>query len=89
MKKRAFLLPLAVSLAGLIAGGAEASVPDVTAPISSSVIEGSVTAGVPAPAPLVLQRANGATKFAAHGSHSSHASHASHASHSSHYSSRR
>lgn len=81
MKKRAFLLPLAVSLAGLIATSAEAT---PAAPAATPTVQASVQS-TPAPAPLVLKRSNDSVKFARHGSHSSHASHASH---SSHYSSR-
>ena len=88
MKKRAFLLSLAVSLASLVGSGADASVPTSTL-ISPPAITGPSVAPVIAPAPLVLQRANDAPRFARHGSHSSHSSHASHSSHySSHYSSR-
>jgi hypothetical protein len=85
MKKRAFLLPLAASLAALVGAEAQASVPAATLPISQPAMEGPAIAGSPAPAPLVLQRSNDQPTFARHGSHSSHASHASH---SSHYSSR-
>jgi hypothetical protein len=85
MKKRAFLLPLAVSLASLVATTAQASAPTATTPIAQPVVEGPAVAAVPAPPPLLLQRSNDQPKFAGHGSH---VSHASHASHSSHYSSR-
>jgi hypothetical protein len=82
MKKRSFLLPLAVSLTALVAGGGIATAKPVTPTKVSAVTEVSVPV-TPAPAkPLVLQRIGG-TKMAQY-----HSSHASHASHASHYSSR-
>jgi hypothetical protein len=87
MKKRSFLLPLAVSLAVLAAGTAVSNAKPVTPTNLSLSTEVSVLA-TPTPAePLVLKRANNANGvlYARHGSHSSHASHSSHRSH---YSSR-
>jgi hypothetical protein len=90
MKRRSFLLPLAVSLAAL-AGGAGAA---AAKPVSSSSIMPPVelvAVATPLPAkPLVLKRVNSSVteKFARHYSHRSHSSHSSHYSHRSHYSSR-
>jgi hypothetical protein len=83
MKKRSFLLPLAVSLTALVAGGGIATAkPAVPSTVATEI---SVPAAPLASKPLVLQRVGG-TKMAQY--HSSHGSHASHASHASHYSSR-
>lgn len=83
MKKRSFLLPLATSIAALVAAGgtsgATTTVPSTTVPaIEAPTVAVSVT-----PKPLVIQRARD-MKMAQYG----HSSHASHASHRSHYSSR-
>lgn len=83
MKKRSFLLPLAVSLTALAAGVTVASAKPVTT-VSPATEMVAPTAQAPAK-PLVLQRAIG-VRTAQY--HSSHASHASHSSHSSHHSSR-
>jgi hypothetical protein len=45
MKKRAFLLPLAASLAALVGAEAQASVPAATLPISQPAMEGPAIAG--------------------------------------------
>jgi hypothetical protein len=80
MKKRSFLLPLAVSLTALVAGGGIATAKPAVP--TNVVTEISGPATPPASKPLVLQRVGG-TKMAQY-----HSSHASHASHASHYSSR-
>jgi len=82
MKKRSFLLPLAVSLTALVAGGGIAVAKPVAPVAVSAVTEISVPTTPAAAKPLVLQRV-GSTKMAQY-----HSSHASHASHASHYSSR-
>jgi hypothetical protein len=82
MRKRSFLLPLAVSLTALTAGTAVASAKPVVS--TAATLSETVSPSPPTVAePLVLKR----TKIAQYG-HSSHASHASHSSHSSHHSSR-
>lgn len=83
MKKRSFLLPLAVSLTALTAGVNVASAKPVTAVTPATEVVAPTAQ--PSTTPLVLQRAIG-VRTAQY--HSSHASHASHSSHSSHYSSR-
>jgi hypothetical protein len=84
VKKRSFLLPLAVSLTALAAGGGIVNAKPVTPTVSPATEVSAPVTPVPAK-PLVLQRASGMkmTQY-----HTSHASHASHSSHSSHYSSR-
>lgn len=85
MKKRSFLLPMALSLAALAVEPSAASAKPATPPTEQTATV-QQPGDVVAPPPLVLQRAEAtATKFAGHRSH---ASHASHASHRSHYSSR-
>ena len=85
MKKRSFLLPLAVSLTALTAVSGIANAKPVM-PIAAPIV-GVASPAASAPAKtLVLQRATG-TKMAQYG-HSSHGSHSSHSSHSSHHSSR-
>jgi hypothetical protein len=86
MKKRSFLLPLAVSLTVLAAGSAVADTKPVTSIVTPATeVVAPIVPAAPAK-PLVLQRSGG-TKMAQYG-HSSHSSHASHGSHRSHYSSR-
>jgi len=80
MKKRSFLLPLAVSLAALASSAnATPAAPPKTAP----QIEITAAATIAAPAALVIQRASDVKA-----QYAGHTSHASHSSHSSHYSSR-
>jgi hypothetical protein len=92
MKKRSFLLPLAVSLAALTAGSGTAIAALVAPTLTVSAAEASPVAkpDVLAPAkPLVLERSKSIrAQFADHYSHRSHSSHSSHSSHRSHYSSR-
>ena len=90
MKKRAFLLPLAASVAALIAGSETSLATTTTAPIQTSISNIGEPAAPPAPKPLVIERSNSGPQMAqyGHSSHASHASHGSHASHRSHYSSR-
>jgi hypothetical protein len=75
MKKRAFLLPLSVSLTGLAATSAQAT------PVQPVSVE-KPTVGVPSannvPPVLILQRTSDSNYFAYHTSHASHASHRSH-----------
>jgi hypothetical protein len=78
MKKRTFLLPLAVSLGGL--AGVPAQATPVQAVKDGDALKAPAQNNVPPV--LMLQRAQDATFLAYH------TSHASHASHSSHYSSR-
>ena len=90
MKRRSFLLPLALSLAALAAvadGAAAKPVIPTTISLPSVVLMQNAPM---APNPLVLKRANGTTteQHARHYSHRSHSSHSSHYSHRSHYSSR-
>ena len=82
MKKRSFLLPLAVSLAALTAGSGIATAKEV-APTTVSAPTGiSPSDVIPAAKPLVLNRAAAnKVQYAAHRSHSSHSSHSSHRSH--------
>jgi hypothetical protein len=81
MKKRSFLLPLAVSLTALAAGTTIANANPVTTTVAPAMEVIAPLAQVPGK-PLVLQRASGMRTAQYHSSH------ASHSSHSSHYSSR-
>lgn len=81
MKKRAFLSPLAISVAALLSGApASASVPD-THPVTNETATIAVQANVLGD-PFVIER-SGETgvQTAQHRSHWSHRSHASHRSH--------
>ena len=89
MKKKAFLVPLAVSVAALLSIGSAQAVP------TSEITRGNISAELPAPIAsglgqaFVIERADqGTVQMAGHASHVSHASHASHSSHSSHFSGR-
>jgi hypothetical protein len=84
MKKRTFLLPLAASLAGFAATGAEAA--PATQPQTESQATEVLANSAAHPKVLLLTRAKDEPMYAQY--HSSHTSHASHASHRSHYSSR-
>jgi hypothetical protein len=79
MKKRSFLLPLAVSLTALGAGSGVVNAKPATPTVS---LAAEVAASAAPAKPLVLERATGMRLSQYH------TSHASHSSHSSHYSSR-
>jgi hypothetical protein len=82
MKKRAFLAPLAVSVASLLGG---APVP-AHATVSTTPSVEKISASTAAGADFVLRRnSSNGVQIA---DHESHYSHESHSSHSSHYSSR-
>lgn len=83
MKKRAFLAPLALSVASLLGG---VPVPAAHASISDTPNVEKISAGTTAGADFVLHRNSGDGVQIA--DHESHYSHESHSSHSSHYSSR-
>ena len=77
MAKRAFLTPVAFTVAALVGAAPEAS-----ASIQSATT--TLVAGQTNGSDLVLGRAaEGQVRLADHASHSSHASHASHSSHAS------
>jgi hypothetical protein len=87
MKKRSFLLPLAVSLTALVASTGMTNAKPVTPTNVSPTTEVSALS-TPTPAkPLVLKRAKSLSS-AQYAEHYSHRSHSSHSSHRSHYSSR-
>lgn len=85
MKKRAFLLPFAASLAGFLGVGAKAA-PTVPSQPAMTPTVAEVPGTTKQPNTFVLKRATDGRQYAQY--HNSHASHASHASHRSHYSSR-
>jgi hypothetical protein len=90
MKKRKFLYPLALSVAGLVLSGVTAN--SATTPLDKAEapkIRAQVATESILTDAFVLERsAPGKVQTAGHRSHSSHQSHSSHSSHSSHYSSR-
>lgn len=83
MAKKSFLVPVALSIAALVASGPAGATPS-PAPVASQAALSNAAAYV-APGALVLDRAvDPSIRLADHMSHSSHESHASHSSHSSH-----
>lgn len=82
MKKRVFLAPLAVSVAGLLTGVPQ---PSHAATNPSAAIE-NPTKGVPGGDSFVLKRSKTRDGQLAQDYHDSHMSHDSHASHESHVS---
>jgi hypothetical protein len=89
MKKRAFLAPLALSVAALVGTLSVGQRAAFAEPAAATQVGGPaepaqllLTSGSPAANPIAYD--DGHTS---HSSHSSHESHASHSSHSSHYSS--
>lgn len=87
MKKRAFLLPLAASVAVLI-GGTTASDAIAKAPTATETVQASAAIAPSADAFVIERSEQEALRTSYHSSHRSHSSHSSHRSHSSHYSSR-
>lgn len=93
MKWRKFLLPLAVSVTGLLSGASSA----LATPIAADMEDGQRLEGgpplaassvriAPVESDFVLRRSGSArTQLATHYSHSSHSSHWSHSSHYSSY----
>lgn len=93
MKKRAFLAPVALSVAALVANVAEPDKALAADPfMKSSVGIAARTLGQVSGQNFILSRNEtspshfGHSSHASHSSHSSHVSHSSHSSHSSHYS---
>lgn len=89
MKKRAFIAPLAASVAALIGGSTEAANAAVIGrDLTGTDLENQVPAAGGKIPGFVLDRSqekNGGRIFADHSSHASHDSHSSHSSHSSGY----
>ncbi len=87
MKKRAFLAPVALSVAALVANVAEPDKAFAADPfMTSSVGMTTRTLGQAAGRDFILSRDDAVPAHFGHSSHASHASHSSHSSHSSHYS---
>ena len=92
MKKRVFLLPLAVSVTALISAGdpATAKVGGSELPIAQLPIPSQTTVIPQSKSEFVLRHSQPTDSVIAghfsHSSHVSHSSHMSHVSHSSHYS---
>jgi hypothetical protein len=89
MKKRAFLAPLAISLAALIGTPEGVSAKVESTAVSPKLGSQTTISNEAVSRGLVIERAAPtASQFAQHRSHYSHRSHVSHTSHQSHYSSR-
>jgi hypothetical protein len=88
MKKKAFLAPLAVSVAALLAVAPAQATPAIDDVAAKPAVE--ISAQLPdATNAFVIERADPSpVLLAQHRSHMSHSSHSSHSSHASHYSGR-